>query len=210
VPGEQTVNTLDELLRTSTDERVQRTALRALAAHESPRARQIVRATIERQDASDKLREYALSAIDDDDASPEDAAFLRGLYTRVTSERLKKAVIRGVGSIDGAENSAWLMSLARNNSEPMEMRAEALARVGRSSNVTIGDLIGLYDALPSREMRERLISLYSRRKEPEATDKLIAIAKTGTDPQLRRMAISALTRKNDPRTTQLLLEIIEP
>jgi HEAT repeat protein len=210
VPGEQTVNTLDELLRTSTDERVQRTALRALAAHESPRARQIVRATIEREDAPDKLREYALSAIDDDESSAEDAAFLRGLYARLTSERLKKAVIRGVSSMDGAENSAWLMALARNSDEPVEMRAEALGRIGRSTDVAIRDLVGLYESLPSREMRERLVSLYSRRKEPEATDKLIDIAKNGTDPQLRRMAISALTRKKDPRTTQLLLEIIEP
>jgi TolA-binding protein len=211
VPGEQTVNTLDELLRTSTDERVQRTAVRALAAHDSPRARQIVRATIEREDVPEKLREYAISAIDDDEkTSAEDAAFLRGLYARLTNDRLKRAVIRSVASIDGSENSAWLMALARNNAEPMEMRAEALGRVGRSSDVTINDLVALYETLPSREMRERLITLYSRSKAPEATDKLIDIAKTGTDPRLRRMAISALTRKNDPRTTKLLLEIIEP
>jgi HEAT repeat protein len=210
VPGEQTVNTLDELLRTSTDERVQRTALRALAAHDSPRAAQIVRSVVDRQDASERLREYAISTLDNDEDNAENAAFLREVYGRLTGERLRKATIRAVGSMEGAENSAWLMSLARNNSEPMEMRAEALARVGRSSHVTISEMVGLYDALPSREMRERLISLYSRSKEPAATDKLIDIAKTGTDPQLRRMAISALTRKKDPRTTQLLLEIIEP
>lgn len=211
VPGEQTVNMLDELLRTSTDERVQRTALRALAAHESPRARQIVRQTIERENTPDKVREYALTAIDGKDATPEDAAFLRNLYARQTNERMKRAVVRAVSSIGGAENHAWLMALARNNAEPMDMRAEALGRVGRSSSdVGIRELTGLYDQLAARELREQLISLYSRRKEPEATDKLIEIARNGTDPQLRRMAISALTRKNDPRTTQLLLEIIEP
>lgn len=210
VPGEQTVNTLEELLRTSKDEDIQRTVLRSLAAHDSPRAHQILRATIEQQDASEKLREYALSAIDNDKSSAEDAAFLRGLYARLTSERLKRAVIRSVSSMDGPENGAWLIALARNGAEPMNMRAEALARAGRSSDVSIQELVSLYESLPVRDMRERLISVYSRRKEPEATDKLIEIAKTGTDPQLRRMAISALTRKKDPRTTQLLLEIIEP
>lgn len=209
VPGEQTVSTLEELLRSSTDERVQRTVLRSLAAHDSPRARQLLRSTVEREDAPEKLREYALSALDDDKENADDAAYLRGLYSRLTSERLKRQVIRSVGSMEGAENGAWLLTLARNNSEPMEMREEALSRVGRSSNTSIQDLIGLYDALPSREMRERLINVYARRKEPQATDKLIEIVRTGTDPQLRRMAISALTRKNDPRTTQLLLEIIE-
>ncbi|HSJ62341.1 MAG TPA: HEAT repeat domain-containing protein [Gemmatimonadaceae bacterium] len=210
VPGEQTVNMLDELLRNSTDERVQRTALRALAAHESPRARQIVRSTIERQDASDRLREYALAAINSEKPNAEDAAYLRGIYSRLTSERLKKAVVRRIGAMGGAENNTWLMGIARNNAEPMDMRAEALGRIGRSSDIAIRDLTGLYDQMAARELREQLLSVYARRKEPEATDKLIEIAKTGTDPQLRRMAISALTRKNDPRTTQLLLEIIEP
>jgi hypothetical protein len=55
----------------------------------------------------------------------------------------------------------------------------------------------------------RLISLYGSRKEPEAADKLAAIAKAGTDPEMRRMAISALSRKNDPRTRKLLLEILD-
>jgi HEAT repeat protein len=49
----------------------------------------------------------------------------------------------------------------------------------------------------------------ARREEPAATDKLIEIAKSGTDPQIRRDAISALARKNDPRTTKLLLDLVE-
>lgn len=210
VPGDQTVTMLDELLRSSTDERVQRTALRALAAHDSPRARQIVRATIVREDASERLREYALSAFASKDATAEDAAFLRDLYPRLTGERMKKAVVRTIGRIEGSENKAWLTALIRNDAEPIGMRSEALSRFGRSSEVSIRELVSLYDGLAARELREQLISTYARRKEPEATDKLLDIAKTGTDPHLRRMAISALTRKNDPRTTQLLLEIIEP
>jgi HEAT repeat protein len=92
----------------------------------------------------------------------------------------------------------------------MDMRTAAISRVGRSSDISMRELSSLYDQLAARELREQLLNVYSRRKEPEATDKLIEIAKSGTDPRLRRMAISALTRKNDPRTTQLLLEIIEP
>jgi len=54
-----------------------------------------------------------------------------------------------------------------------------------------------------------LIGLYARRDEPEATDKLLEIARSGTDPDMRRYAISMLSRKNDPRTKKLLLEIID-
>ena len=48
-----------------------------------------------------------------------------------------------------------------------------------------------------------------QREEPAATDKLLEIARGGTDPNLRRQAISALARKNDPRTTKLLLDLVE-
>jgi HEAT repeat protein len=57
-------------------------------------------------------------------------------------------------------------------------------------------------------VREYIIGALGRRTEAEATDKLIDIVKTGTDPALRRSAISALTRKKDPRSTKLLLELI--
>jgi HEAT repeat protein len=67
----------------------------------------------------------------------------------------------------------------------------------------------MYDVAGDRPLREQLISLYSQRAEPEATDKLLDIARTGTDPDLRRYAISALSRKNDPRTKKLLVEIID-
>jgi HEAT repeat protein len=66
----------------------------------------------------------------------------------------------------------------------------------------------MYDGASSRMVREYIISALARRTEPEATDKLIDIVKTGTDPQLRRSAINALTRKKDPRSTKLLMELI--
>jgi hypothetical protein len=70
---------------------------------------------------------------------------------------------------------------------------------------------GTYVQSPSYDppLREQLIRLYAERNEPEATDKLLDIARAGTDPDMRRYAISALSRKNDPRTKKLLLEIID-
>src|SRR3712207_8737225 len=43
MPGDRVVDALEELLRTSTEERVQRAAVRAIAKHESPRARRSLR-----------------------------------------------------------------------------------------------------------------------------------------------------------------------
>ena len=208
MPGEKSVATLEELLRSSSDERTQRAAIRALTSHPSPRARQGMRALIERNDASERLRAEAIGSFDKERSTNEDAAFLRGLYAKLDSPRLKERTIYAVARLGGTENEQWLLNLARQNDEPIELRAAALRRVAGTS-MPIADVVKMYDGVSDRQLREQLIQVYGSRKEPEATDKLLEIVRTGTDPQLRRLAISSLTRKNDPRTTKLLLEIID-
>lgn len=113
-----------------------------------------------------------------------------------------------VSRVGGQANEQWLFTIAGNANEPIELRGVALSRLARK-DVPLADLLRLYDALQERELCEHLISAFGRRKEPEATDKLLEIARSGTDPQLRRAAIAVLTRKNDPRTTKLLMEILD-
>ena len=73
----------------------------------------------------------------------------------------------------------------------------------------IAGISKLYDATAQGKIREELINKLGDRKEPEATDKLIDIVKTGTNPENRRSAINALTRKKDPRTTKLPMDLID-
>jgi HEAT repeat protein len=208
VPGERSLSALEELLRTSNDERTQRAAVRALGSSEHVRARSGLRALLERNDASERLRSEALGAFDKEHSSPEDAAFLRAFYSRTDNPRLKERTVQAIGRLGGPENDRWLMSLAQNRSEPVALRAAVLRRSAMGT-VPIADLARMYDSLGERELREIVLAWYARRKEPEATDRLLEIARTGTDPQLRRAAISALAGKNDPRTTKLLMEIVD-
>jgi HEAT repeat protein len=100
------------------------------------------------------------------------------------------------------------MSLARNEDESIDVRQNALRYVTRT--VDIAALNKFYDGLSARPLREEVISALGERKGNEATDKLIEIARSGTDPQVRRTAINTLTRKaaKDPRTNKLLMDII--
>jgi HEAT repeat protein len=207
MPGDQAISTLEELARTPGNEELQRAAISALGRSDSPRARQSLRAIVEKSDLDENLRMTALTSIDTD-RSPDNGAYLRGVYSRLETPRLKAAAIRSVARSGGSENDQWLLSIVRNPSEPVEVRAMALRYAGRSG-LSISDLTKMYDVAGDRPLREQLISLYAQRPEPEATDKLMEIARTGTDPDLRRYAISALSRKNDPRTKKLLLEIID-
>lgn len=153
--------------------------------------------------------DFRVARWDDDERriSPEDAAWLRGVYPRLETNRLKSAAASVLARAGDDATSAWLMTLIQREEEPAEVRANILSRLGRE--MPIAQLGRLYDGASGRTVRTQIVEVLGRRTEPEATDKLIEIVRTGTDPTLRRAAISALNRKNDPRTTQLLLELID-
>jgi HEAT repeat protein len=77
------------------------------------------------------------------------------------------------------------------------------------SNVSLGEVAKLYDVADARSLREQILYALYQRKEPEAVDKMMEIARKDTDPQIRRTAISLLVRRNDPRSKQLLSDLVE-
>jgi HEAT repeat protein len=206
--GDAGLAALEDVLRTSDDERIQRAAVRALMSSDSPAARTSLRGLLERRDASETLRMQVIEAYTKERSTPDDAAYLRSLYRSSDSERVKMAIIGAIARIGGKDNQDWLTGIVRNTSESSQIRSAALQRLSRS-DLPVNDIGRLYDAADSRSMREQLLSALASRKEPEATDKLIEIARNSTDLEMRRMAINYLSRKNDPRATKLLMELIE-
>ena len=208
MPGDAGLTALEDILRNADDERIQRTAVRAIMSSDNPRARTSLRGLLERRDASETLRLQVLEAYSRERSTPDDAAYLRWLYPRSDSERMKSAIISALARIGGKDNQDWLAAVVRNTNESSQLRSAALQRLSRS-DIPVADIGRMYDAADSRSMREQLISALASRKEPEATDKLIDIAKNSTDLEMRRLAINYLSRKNDPRATKLLMELIE-
>lgn len=209
MPGDGALTTLEEILKNDQDERVQRAVVRALMSSDNPKSRSSMRSLIDRKDAPINLRIEAVNSLSGDRATTDDAAYLRSLYARADNDRLKDAIIGAVSRMGGAENDQWVLGIVRNANEPSALRSAALSRFSRSSTVSVADLSKLYDTADSYDLRSRVVSILGNRKEPEATDKLIDIAKTSTVVSLRKEAINALARKNDPRTTQLLLDIVD-
>ena len=206
LPNEEGVTVLEELTR-SDDERIQRSAIRSLVRHPSARARTSVRALVERDDVSERLRSEALSAFDAERATADDVAWLRALYAKVTTNSLKARTLSAIVRIGGPEVDQWLATIARDDNQPSEIRATAMRRIGQT--MPIADLGRLYDTATQQRFRSEIISVLGKRKEDAATDKLIDIVKNGTDPNLRTAAIRAVSDKKDARATQLLLEIIK-
>lgn len=207
VPDERAVDLLEQILRTSKDEDLQNKALFALSQHRSPRGSAILREFAVRDGASEDLRGQAIFWLGQRN-SADNNDFLRQLYTRLNSEELKEKVIFSLSQRKGQGNEKWMMGLAIDPKENIELRKKALFWAGQSG-VGIDEIIPLYSRIGDQEMKEQVIFVLSQRSNtPAAVDKLIDIAKTDKDPELRKKAIFWLGQSRDPRVQQFLLDII--
>lgn len=211
VAGDQAVPMLEDLLRTSTEERTQRSAITALGSIDTERARKAIRAIIERNDAAERVRYDAIINLSREregrTPNPEEMNYLRSLYGKLETPRLREAVLTSISRAATPENEQFLLSIARNQNESPSLRATALQRLGRMSSVGLDDIAKLYEVADSRSLREQILYALYQRKEPEAVDKMIEIARKDTDPQIRRTAISLLSRRDDPRAKKWLQEM---
>ena len=100
----------------------------------------------------------------------------------------------------------FLLGIARNTSGRRRC-ASAISRVRQSASVP--DLYKLFEAADTRSMRQSIVSGLAARREPEATDRLIDIAKRGTDPEVRAAAIVLSSpAPDDPKVRRALADIL--
>jgi hypothetical protein len=208
LPRGEGIPALIQMVSSGNDYWLANKAMSTIASSGDPRAREFLRTIADRANINEEVRLTAIRGIGRSYATAQDAAFLRQLYSKYPSAAIKESVISSVASAGGRENLQFIMNIAGNPAEPIEVRRRALSAAS-SAEAPIGDFVALY-ARADRPMKEALISIYGSRTESAATDKLISIAKTDEDMTLRRRAISRLSQSKDPRAAATLKEIIVP
>jgi HEAT repeat protein len=207
VGTDRAVSALDSVLRFSKDPDIQDKAVFALSQHESPRAQQALRSYAERPEIPEELREKVIFWLGQKETA-ENAGFLRSLYGRLKNPELKKKVLFSLSQMGGEENGRWLLGVAGDTAQGIEMRKQALFWAGQAG-VSIGELTRLYGSVKDKDMQEQLIFVYSQRQEPGALDKLIEIAKRDPNPDLRKRALFWLGQSEDSRAVQAIQDILE-
>jgi hypothetical protein len=207
VNSEKALSAIESILNSSNDPQLQERAIFALSQHRSTRASQIMRAWAESNDRPAQLRDRAIFWLGQH-RDPANGAFLRSLYGKLASNNLKERVLFALSQRSGEGNERWLMDIAVDDQEDIRMRTRALFWAGQMRGVAVQDLIGLYDRVSNREMKEQLIFVYSQRREREAVDKMMDIARRDPDRRLKERAIFWLGQSKDPRVAQFLIDLI--
>lgn len=183
-------------------------SLNALARSGDPRARDFLRDVVQRRDVADEVLYTAIRGLGTEYATGRDADLLRQVYPKLTGDKSRDAVLSVLAEIGGTENTRWLLSVARDDSTPMQTRRRALSYAARSG-VPMADLVRLYDSTTDPQMKDALINLYAQSGDKVALDKLLSIAKNDENPGIRRRTIAQLSRSDDPRVKELLKDLIE-
>jgi len=207
VDAAEAVAALDSILQHGADGALQEKAVFALSQQDSPEASRALRTHLERPGVSDDIKENIIFWLGQE-RSGENAQYLKDFYAKTTSESLKEKVLFSVSQMGLEENARWLIGIAQNAREPIDIRKNALFWAGQMEEVSFASLAAMYGQVQDREMKEQLIFVYSQREGSEAVDKMLEIARTETDPNLRKTAIFWLSQSRDPRVADFLMEMI--
>jgi HEAT repeat protein len=201
------VDVLADIVERSDDNAMREKAIFSLTQTRSERGSQVLRTAAENTRLPANLRENAIFWLGQQ-RSTGNMEFLRGLYGRLTDQALKEKVIFSLSQQRGLGNEEWVLAIALDERESVQMRKSALFWAGQQRGMPVASLAGIYDRMRDAEMKEQAIFVLTQRREPEAVDKLMDIARRDPDRQMRSKAIFWLGQSRDPRVLRFLEELI--
>ena len=201
------VDVLADMAANANDRAIQEKAIFALSNTRSERASQVLRDIAQNDRAAKSVREQAIFWLGNRRDS-EATEFLKGLYARLTDGDLTEKVLFSVSNQRASGSGAWLIGIATNERESIELRKQALFWAGNNRAATVTEIAGLYDRVADREMKEQIIFVLSQNRAEAAVDKLMDIARRDSDRDLRSKAVFWLGQSRDPRVLKFLEELI--
>jgi HEAT repeat protein len=169
-----------------------------------PRAFATLHGVIENAREDERVRAHAIfSLANGGDRPAGEYAYLRAIYPRLGSDRLKEAVFQGMGE-DESAGPAWLIGKARDDNESFKLRKSALFWAGQRKSTPTKDLVAFYRGTTEPTLREHAIFVLSQRNDDASFNELMRIARDDGDRQMRAKALFWLGQKNDPRVAKMI------
>ena len=207
VEGPEAMKALKEVLADpKTDAELRDQALFAVSQQESDEALAVLRQVARDPKVDAASRGRAVFWIGQR-GGKQSASTLRELYGQLEDDEVKEQVLFAA-SQSGEEMQGWLLEVARNSKESIELRCRAVFWAGQLGDVPVADIFSLYQASADRELKEQVIFTLSQQQSNEAAEKLMQIVRQEQDPELRTMAVFWIGQSDHPRAAEFLEEII--
>jgi HEAT repeat protein len=208
LPDGAGIPSLIDLARGAPSSRTRGQAVFWLGQSDDTRGRQEVRTIAGDANAPAEVREKAVFALGHGDAATsDDLRFLRELFGRADSPKIRDQILMAMSQSDDPEARKWLLSVARDESAPVESRKKAIFWAGQGG-VSTAEIAAIYDASSNIAVKEHTIFVLSQRDDKAATEKLLAIVNGHDDGSLRKKALFWLGQKNDPAAAKAISDLV--
>lgn len=185
-----------------------REALTAVSQSGDPRSRDFLRTIVQRAELPDEMMATTIRNLGSQYATAADVRAIRDGWPRFAGPKSQDAAISAITEFGGADNARWLLALARDPGVTENTRRRAVTSSVRAG-ARVADLISLYNATVDYQLKDAIIAALVQNDTREATDKLLAIARSDESITARKKAIAALGRSADPRVRKELEAMTE-
>ncbi|MFO0096077.1 MAG: HEAT repeat domain-containing protein [Gemmatimonadaceae bacterium] len=232
VPSDEATTMLVDLARRGDDLDLRKRAMYALSRSKSPKAAATLREIALDATESEDLRGDALTwylASGALGTGDESLPFLKEVYGRAETADFKQRVLSVIASRRSDEARTFLLNVALNEREALDVRRTAVAMIGSRGTSLLVDgrqtatvqlateqadagvraLVTIYDRATDLDMRRTALLALAASRNDAGLDKLIDVARNERQTELRKAAIRSLSRSKDPRALAVLQEIID-
>jgi hypothetical protein len=112
---------------------------------------------------------------------PVDDAFLRQLFGRTPLNQLKERIIRELGESPSNENAEWIVGVARNEREAVDLRDRAIRIIGEDMH-DVDRLRALYPSLSNPDLKDRVVRTAVEEGSQESLQWVETIAENASEP----------------------------
>jgi TolA-binding protein len=186
--------------------RMKESAVSLLGAHGGQQAVPIL-LDIARNQPDTKLRQTAIHRLGKAGGEAVMDELMR-IYAAERNPAIKRQVLHALAEMDGARADARLLQIAQNFSEDIEMRKTAISRLSERKGA-FDNLVNLYDADRTVEIRKRLLNTFAESSDPRALAKLLLVARTADNVELRKFALRRIGEKNTEAVLDELMRIYQ-
>jgi HEAT repeat protein len=205
---ERAIEYAKEMLQNpSTSEHMKEAVVSLLGSHGGKEALPLL-VQIARTDSNPRLRQTAIHRLGEEGGESV-VNDLMSIYQADADEGVKQQVLHALSEMSGAGARAKLLEIARNPSGNIGLRLSAIHWLGEREDVTVADLIQIYDADPSPQIRIQLLHAFSEMNDPRAAQKLLEVARSDKDMQMRMSAVHWLGERNSDAVIDELMRIYE-
>lgn len=145
----------------------------------------------EREDQD--VRERAIRVV----VHPQDDAFLRDLYGRAKPDALKERIIRELAESGAPENADWIIRVALDEHEPLDLRDRAIRVLGEDLH-QVDRVRALYPRLSEADLKDRAVRVVGEAGGAGSIQWIERVAENSAEPiDVRDRAIRLLGEQGE-------------